>query len=108
MKGGVNMRGQKDLQVVLRLRKVLRGRKERMFSRISGGNLLQILGSIGGDLVEFIMNTAVLLLLRLLVMVFFIALHKMFLVWCGVSSQSQKQHAGIDLIFIAAKFLNVR
>jgi len=48
MKEGENMRDQKPLQVDLRFKKVLRGRKERMYSRISGGNLLQILGSIGG------------------------------------------------------------
>jgi len=48
MKEGENMRDQKPLQVDLRFKKVLRGRKERMYSKISGGNLLQILGSIGG------------------------------------------------------------
>lgn len=46
MKGGENMRDQKPLQVDLRFKKVLRGRKESMYSRISGGNLLQIMGSM--------------------------------------------------------------
>lgn len=50
MKEGEYMREKKPLQVDLRFKKVLRGRKESMYSRISCGNLLQILGSIsGGD-----------------------------------------------------------
>jgi hypothetical protein len=49
MNEGEKINGQKPLQVDLKLMKVLRGRKERMNSRISGGNLLQILGSIGSD-----------------------------------------------------------
>ncbi|RHN77237.1 hypothetical protein MtrunA17_Chr1g0152621 [Medicago truncatula] len=50
MNEGEKINGQKPLQVDLRDMKVLRGRKERMYSRISGGNLLQIVGSIGSDL----------------------------------------------------------
>jgi len=50
MNEGEKINGQKPLQVDLRDMKVLRGRKERMYSRISGGNLLQIFGSIGSDL----------------------------------------------------------
>jgi hypothetical protein len=49
MNEGEKINGQKPLQVDLKDMKVLRGRKERMNSRISGGNLLQILGSIGSD-----------------------------------------------------------
>lgn len=77
MKEGENTRDQKPLQVDLRFKKVLRGRKESMYSRISGGNLLQILGSIGGDLgvvgVLYIIN----MLLWFLV-VFFIGVYEMF------------------------------